>query len=178
MTVSAKDRYFGFHSQDLRRVQKERKKVFEVTKMWDIHHEIARLLSLGMKVNEIASTLGVTPAMVSYTKNSRVVEDKIGMLRAKRDSETIDLGQRIQGFLPTCLDLLEDVIKGKHKDASINLRTKTAQDYADRGGLGAVKKHQVMSAHLTREDIEALKQRARDARIISSPNIIEAEVVQ
>jgi hypothetical protein len=78
---------------------------------------------------------------------------------------------RIKKFAPICFDLLEDVIQNGKVGldvAPIGLRVHTAQDYADRAGYGAVKKHQVVTARLSKTDIEAIKEKARTAGIISS----------
>src|SRR4030042_532855 len=160
-------RYFSTRtSLDLRR--RPERKTFQVQKMWDTHREIARLSVIGMKGTEIADHLGVSSAMVNYTLNSPVVESHVEVMRVARDVDSIVLSKRILEFAPQCLDLLEDVIAGKKNDASIGLRVKTAQDWADRAGLGAVKKHQVMSAHLSREDLEEIKQRARLNGVVKS----------
>lgn len=160
-------KYFKERGPDLRKRRGPRRS-FTVSKMWDVHHEIARLNSLGMKGSEIAKQLGVTPVMVSYTLNSPVVQDKVAILRASRDADTVDLMRRVHNFAPKCLDLLERVISGKEQDASIPLRVRTAEKYADRvPALAAVKKHQVVSATITKEDLDEIKGRAKASGIIT-----------
>jgi len=173
MRESAREKYFGLRGPDLRRRNGRKRRTFEVTKLWDIHKEIVRRLALGEKNTDIATQLGVTPAMVSYTKNSRIVEDRVAILQASKDADTVDLMKRIQQIAPKALDLLEGVIDGdKELGATIGLRAKTAENLMDRAGYGAVKKMAVGSAHLTREEIEDLKTRARQSGVIRSPRVI------
>ena len=54
---------------------------YQVTQMWDVHHEIVRLALLGMKHIEIASTLGVNPVTVSYTLRSPIVHRQLEQMR-------------------------------------------------------------------------------------------------
>ena len=174
MNGTGKEKYFTRREGDLR--QRPERKTFQVEKMWNIHHEIARLSSLGVKGTQIAQGLGVSPAMVNYTLNSPVVRDKVEILKGARDADTVELAQRIKDFAPICLDLLEKVIKEDSDEtgASIHLRVRTAQDYADRAGLGAVKKHQILTGRITPEQLNEIKQRARDAGIVKQAEVINA----
>jgi hypothetical protein len=138
-------------------------RTFRIGQLWDTHHEILRRLSLGEKGSVIAEDLGVSKAMVSYTKNSKLGEDRLGILRGAMDAETIDLGIRINKFAPKALELLEDVVEGKFEDASIALRARYADRHLDRAGYSPVKKMAVASASLTREDIEGIKKRAKES---------------
>jgi len=168
-------KYFSERGSDLRRKPPSRRKTFQVQEMWDVHHEIARLASLGLKKTEIAKALSITAATVSYTINSPVVKDRIAILRGSRDAKTVDLAKRIQNFAPIALDLLEDVIKGNGagKNAPIGLRSKEANNWLDRAGFGAVKKVQAQVAHLTAEDIEEIKKRAHEAGVVKSDQPID-----
>jgi predicted transcriptional regulator len=134
-------------------------------------------LALGEKATDIAASLGISKAMVSYTKNSKVAQDQISILRGAMDADTIDLGQKIQKFAPVALQLLEHIIAGQGdgKEASIRLRANTAERYMDRAGYAPVKKIATMSTTLTREDIDIIKTRARRSAL--EAGIIEAEIV-
>ena len=162
---------------DLRFNPPSKPRSFKVSKLWDIHHEICRRVALGESNVSIADALGVSPVMVSYTRNSKVAKDQVGILRGAMDADTIDLGIQIQKFAPVALKLLEDIIKGAGagKDASIGLRARHADRYLDRAGYSPVKKIATMSTTLTREDIEAIKARSRQSAIDAGIIDIEAE---
>ena len=162
---------------DLRFNPPDKPRSFKVAKLWDIHHEICRRVALGESNVSIADALGVSAVMVSYTRNSKVAKDQVGILRGAMDANTIDLGIQIQKFAPIALKLLEGIITGEEKDASIGLRARHADRYLDRAGYSPVKKIATMSTTLTREDIEAIKARSRQSAIDAGIIDIEAEEV-
>ena len=137
---------------------------FRITRMWDVHHEIARRLVIGEKTKQIAQALNVTEMTVRNTANSPVVRDQIALLQAARDVKCIDVAREIQDTAPKALALLQDIISGEGpgETASINLRAHTARDMLDRAGHGAVKRFQGELAHglFTAGDIEELKKRS------------------
>jgi hypothetical protein len=111
---------------------------YTLQEIQDSHREIARLLVMGVKSVDIADALGVTPAMVSYTKNSPVVKREIA---------------------PRALEVME-ALMDESNDA---IKAKIAADLLDRAGHGAVKNINVhsLSAHLSKDDILEIKNRAR-----------------
>ena len=164
-------KYFSTSSlreTDLRRLPLTARRTFEVQEMWDTHHEITRMLLIGGKNVDIAAKLGVSEAMVSYTKNSKVVKDKLSIMRGARDADTMDLSKRILRFGPKCLNILEDIIEGKGvaKDVKISLRAKYADRHLERMGHGPVKKVFTASTHLSTDDIEDIKTRARSSGVL------------
>lgn len=167
--VSASEKYFGERGRDLRRSLQRR--TFQVQKLWDTHKEVIRQSVLGLKGSEIADSLGVSKAMVSYTLNSPVAKAKKAILEAERDANTVDLAKRIREFAPKCVDYLEKIVLGEEAGVTHGLRVGTAKDMLDRGGYVAVRKLQVASTHLTRQDLEDIKERARMG------GIVRAEVV-
>lgn len=168
-------RYAQEERVDMRFRPPEEVKTFRVSNMWEIHHEIARRLSLGESNASIAEALSVSPAMVSYTKNSKPIKDKVDIMRGAMDADTVDLGIRIQQIAPKALTLLEDIIDGKHTEASVALRARVADKHLDRAGYSPVKKLAVATQHLTAEDIEAIKERSRKSAIAAG--VIDAEVI-
>jgi hypothetical protein len=142
--------------------------------MWDIHHEISRLALLGLKSVEIAERLGVSEAMVSYTLNSQVVKDKMEIMQGARDKECLDIMVRIKESVPKALDVLEQIMTGDAsklgQTPSLNLRARTAENWMDRAGYPAQKpgSNLHLHGHFTAQDIEEIKQRARQ-----NPQVID-----
>jgi len=136
----------------------ERKYVIQT--MWDTHREILRLAVTGMQGVDIADTLGITAAMVSYTLNSPIAKREIELLRAARDLDAVDVAKRIQEVAPIALKVLEDLLI----DGMEGTRFKTATDILDRAGHAAVRtlRTESVSMHLTREDIDDIKSRAKE----------------
>ncbi len=135
---------------------------WSVTEMWDIHHEIARMLLIGWKNVDIAKKLDVSAVMVSAVRNSPVVQEKLALMHKSRDADAIDVAKEIKDFAPVALNLLKDIVEGDGdgEQASIGLRGGMAKDLLDRAGHGAIQKSMGLVGHLTAEDIEGLKKRA------------------
>ena len=170
-SVEQKERYQVPYRKD-ERFGPVLKKTWQVGQLWELHHEVIRMLLLGMKQCDIASRLGITDCQVSKIKNSQVVQDRLALMGAARDVNTIEISKDILAVAPQALKLLKNVIAGEDegKQATIGLRTKVAEGMLDRAGFGAVKKVQSENSHTfySGEEIEAIKQRAR---------IPEAEIV-
>jgi len=177
--MSSNFKYFDENrGRDLRFNPPAKPRSFKVAKLWDIHHEICRRIALGEKNVAIAEALGISPVTVSYTRNSKVAKDQTAILRGAMDADTIELGQQIQKFAPTALKVLEDIIQGTGdgKEASLSLRARYADKHLDRAGYSPVRKIASMNATLTREDIEAIKERSRKSAI--EAGVIDAEVIE
>ncbi len=170
MGSNGKYKYFdGNRGPDLRTVPPSDRRTFEVSKMWDIHHEISRLVLLGLKNTEIAERLGISEATVSYTRNSQVVKDKMELMQGARDCEVIDVMARIKAKLPKVLEVLEDVIDRKPDTVgslvSPSLTVATAERWLDRAGYPAQKPgaNLHLHGHFTAQDIEDIKKRAKES---------------
>ena len=135
---------------------------WQVSKMQDIHHEIARRLLLWQKTSFIAELLNCSSATVLNVKDSPVVQEKLEVMRGARDKEVINISAHIRRIAPKSIQLLEQVIDGTGpgKDAPISLRCKVAESNLDRAGYGAVKKFQGAVGHFTSDDIAELKKEA------------------
>lgn len=140
--------------------RKEDPKRFAVTEMWDSHREIARLAVTGMKQADIARELGVSEVMVSYTMNSPIVKRQLDQMRAVRDIDAVDVSKRIQEIAPRALEVLNELLD----EGNDNIRLKAATDILDRAGHAAVKtlRTESLSVHLNKDDLEEIKQRARE----------------
>jgi len=167
------EKYFdGNRGPDLRMTPHGERRTFEVGKMWEVHHEITRLLLLGMKGVEIAERLGVSEAMVNYTRNSKIVEEKLDVMKGARDAETIDLSKEIRMKAPKALKLLEQIIDGDMGTigelASPALRAKTAESWMDRAGYPAQRSGTgiQLHAHFDAQDLIEVKKRAKESGIV------------
>jgi len=177
-----KEKYYnGNRGPDERRVAHSEKRAFEVSDMWEVHHEIVRRLVLGQKAVDIARDLNISGQMVSYVRNSPVVKDKLELMKGARDAETIDLAKRIREDAPEALRLLEDIIAGEvdGQEVGINLRAREANAMMNRAGYAPVTniKGSIVHEHYVAEDIEAIKQRAIDDGL-KSGLIVDAEAVE
>lgn len=167
-----KERYTQPDRQDGRRStcmagEVPKKKGWQVAEMWDNHHEIARRIILGQSNVEIAEALNVTPQQVSNVKNSPVVQDKITIMRAARDAGTIDLAKEIADLAPIALQRVREALEtgavlGRELSGSAIM--KEANGIVDRE-IGKPTQRidtRNIHGHFTMDDIERIKERARE----------------
>ena len=160
-------RYTDPNRTDQRRTPDGKRKGWQISEMWDQHHEIARLLVLGMKGPEIAEKVGVSAQTVSNVRNSPVVQEKLAILHAARDAGTIDLAREIADLAPMALKRVKEVLEtGKvlGKEANAATILKEANGLLDREMGKAIQRvdSRNMTAHITIDDLEAIKKRAAE----------------
>ena len=85
---------------------------YQIKELWDRHHEINRRILLGQKNKEIAEDLNISEATVSYTKNSKLAQDELNVLKAARDASSVDVARQIKEIAPRALEVLEEVMEG------------------------------------------------------------------
>lgn len=163
-TKEQSERYQIPYRQDQRFGPVLGKKQWQVGQLWDLHHEVIRMLLLGIKQCDIAEKLGITDCQVSKIKNSQIVQDRLSLMRAARDVKTIDISRDILETAPRALKLLKNIIENEDegRQATIGLRSKVAESILDRAGFGAVKKSQNENVvtFYNADEIERIKQRA------------------
>lgn len=178
MATTQEKYYESERGPDLRRnPETANNRHWTVNEMWEVHHEIARLLLLGYKNVDVAEHLSVSSQMVSNVRNSPVVQDKLTIMKGARDADTIDLSKEIRDSAPDALGLLKDIIRGDNEGAGANLplRAKTAESMMDRAGYAAPQRKQVESIHytLTKEEIDGIKEKAKN-----SGDVVDAVVIE
>ena len=162
-----KSRYADLNRTDARRVSN--RKGHQITQMWDNHHEIARLIVLGMNNKEIADRMNCTPQTVSNVRNSPVVQDKLAILHAVRDVATGDLAHEIAEMAPMALKRIREVLETGQvhgQTASAAVIMKEANNLLDREMGKAVQRidSRNLNATIGPADLEAIKQRAAELR--------------
>lgn len=134
--------------------------------MSEKHHEIARLLLLGMKRKEVAKQVGITKEFVSVVKNSPVVKAHLDLLKTERDHEAIDIAKQINEALPRCVELLKEQMEDDSGKVSPSLKSKNAFGLLSAGGHGPSKKLDVRTAYavLSPEDIASINARGSEIK--------------
>lgn len=165
--------------EDLRRVPSgEKARTYRVTEMTDKHHEVARLLLLGLNNQEVAKEAGITSEYVSTIRNSPVVKEQLTILRAARDKECVDVAVQIQEALPKCIEFLTETITGN--GISAMLKSKNAFGLLSLGGFGPSKNISVRGVHavLTAEDIAEIRDRGSSLSSEMHGGAVEAEILK
>jgi predicted transcriptional regulator len=144
---------------------------YQITEMHEVHHEITRLILLGaMKDIDIAAHLGVTPAMVSYTRNSAICKRQLELMAAVRDIDAIDIAKDIRNLLPMAVRVLESTLRSQNQALAL----KAAAEVLDRGGHAVVRTIRGdVTHHFTSEEISDIKKRARDIGLLVDDNVID-----
>ena len=139
---------------------------YQIQNLWDIHHEVIRLAVLGMKHADIARELGITSVTVSTCLNSEVGRRHLATMRGARDAETLDLAVEIRRKAPVAFRLLQEYME--NDDFDPKQRIAIAMDTMDRAGYGAPRiiEGRMVHAHLTADDLNEIKQRARENNMI------------
>lgn len=171
-------RYANTLRLDRRRVPPEVRKTWQVSEMWDRHHQIKRMIFMGLKNNEIAERMNCCQESVSLVRNSQVVKDQLSVMQAQADAKTIDIATEIAEFAPVALKLLKDIVQGEGigSNAPVNLRAREANNFLDRAGFVKKIKFEGVTAHLTKDEIEEIKHSALKAAKANG-NVVEAEVM-
>jgi hypothetical protein len=146
---------------------------YQVTQLWDLHHEITRLALIGMKHIDIATKLGVSPVTVSYTLRSPIVARQLDQMRAVRDLEAVDIAKEIAELAPRAVEILADLMD----DPLPNIKLKAAESILDRAGYAAVQRVKVdtnVNHHFSADEIREIKNRAKDIGLM----VMDADYVQ
>jgi predicted transcriptional regulator len=152
----------------------ETHKQYQVEQMWELHHEVCRLALIGMKQVDIATHLGVSPVMVSYTLRSPIVQRQLNQLKAVRDIDAIDVAKEIQALAPRAVRVLDELMDSELP----NIKLKAATDILDRAGHAAVRtlRTENIHAHFTADEISDIKKRAREVGLLTDAMYEEEEV--
>ena len=140
--------------------------------MWENHHEMARMILLGHTNIDIGTALNVTPQQVSNVRNSPVVKDKLTIMKAARDVGAIDLSREISTLAPIALQTVREALetgKVNGKEVSAIGILKEANGILDREMGKPTQRVETrnLHGHLTMEDIERIKNKARELAGIS-----------
>lgn len=145
---------------------------YQIMELWDRHHAILRMLALGATPKQIAETLGCTTATVGNVVHGELGKRQLEIMRGAADKTTVDIMEDIRRLAPIAVARLEELLVDKSTDP--RLVAGISHDILDRAGHAAPKviTGQFTHAHLTKEDIEELKERAKS---ITAPNTQEED---
>jgi hypothetical protein len=150
---------------------------YDVTRLWESHGEVCRLIAAGVKSNiKIATLLGITPQTVSNIRNSPIAQAKIAELIAARDKDAMDVARRVAELAPLAVDVMKQNLQYALNDdsGSIDLAKLGQSAAADVLSAALPKKVQgtIIHGHMTLRRIEEIKKKA------FAPIEVEAEVIE
>jgi len=140
-------------------------KGFQISEMWASHHEIARMILLGEKNVDIAKTLKCSVQTISNVRNSPVVKEKLALMSAARDADTVNLSKEIMELAPIAIERVREALTtGKVLDQQVGAIgiLKEANNILDRQ-IGKPTQNintKNIHGHFTLEDLERIKSKA------------------
>lgn len=140
---------------------------YSITHMWERQHEIKRRLVIGQSNLEIAQALGITPQTVSITRNSPIVMEQIKLLRDRRDDNAVDIASELNQLVPSAMAILKKVVDPNNEEVHFSYKWKAVEKILSPGGFVRPPNKiqgEFIHGHLTSEDIEEIKERARRAK--------------
>lgn len=154
------------------------RKVWQVSQMWDKHHEIARMILLGLKNTEIAEQMNISTTQVSNVRNSPVVKEKLNLMQTARDVGSINLAKEIADLAPIALGRIKEVLETgmvMGKEASASQILKEANNVIDRTEGKAIQRVDSRHLHATLsvEDIDRIKAKAAELGVTSGQVVDE-----
>jgi len=151
---------FEFRDVDLRRVDPEERKRYDIKQLWQRSHEIINLAAQGFKNTEIAEIVGVTPTCVSMTLNSELGQKKLSDIRLGRDNEAIKTTEKIRILTAKALQVYHEIFDNEDGQATLKDRKDVADTIVlELSGLRAPTKIQSVSTVLTAEELKEFKER-------------------
>lgn len=126
------------------------------------HREIARLKFAGFKPAEIAIRSNVSTVSVRHVLSDPMCKAYISKLNDTADIEIINVRKRLIQMNTKALDAIDNIL-----DPVANIPPAVvlaaAKDNLDRTGHQIVQKHQTVSMHITKDELDEIKQRAINA---------------
>jgi hypothetical protein len=110
--------------------------MYQLQKLRPRHHEILRLLFLGMNHKEVAERLGITPVTVGIVMNSPLARYELEKLKAEADKNVVNVSKRaeavaeLQNAGMEAIKLNRRVMNSSKVD--VKIRTRVATHFMDR----------------------------------------------
>jgi len=141
----------------------------QLQRIQQLHQNIIRLHFLGHSNKEIAEALGVSPATITYTISSPIVQRELSTMNASLDDEALSIRKRIEELKPLAIDNLALILSSP--DAPWTVKRSAAMDILGELGGESVPKSLTINNNLTVSDITELKRRA----ISQATNLVDGD---
>ena len=155
----------------------------QLSKLSPRHQQIARLLVSGHTQTEIAQMMGCNKSTICRHSRDPLVLQEVKRLQEKAEAKTVEgvpgVTEKLRNGAHRGLEVLLQILEDPSTQIEmIKLKANVALELLSRAGYGPIKQmaidQRVLSAHLTAEDIEEIKERAREAGIVEFSSISES----
>lgn len=131
------------------------------------HKKVILMYASGMRIVDIAKEIGFHVQTVTRIVNSELGQQMIAKIYEETAHSAVHVKQILDTAAPMAARNLVRIIDGQ-EPASTKELLDASKDLLDRAGFGKVQKTQSVVAHLTGDDIEAIKTRARAAKQLTT----------
>lgn len=149
-------------------------KDWELSRLKGIHFKIVRMHVAGMRNTEIADQLGITSATVTNCLNSDLGRQQVAIIQATQTGTFMETQTHLEELAPVAVITLGNVLLdsgAKHAD-----KIRAADSILDRTGFKTPDRS--VHTHLTLDDLEDIKKKARSNNILAEAEDIEVEEVE
>lgn len=145
-----------------------------IKRLRDSHHQIAAMLAAGVTATEVAATTGYSEIRISLLQSDPAFKGLLEFYRGRTRESLEKVIDRIKVLGLDALAELQERLDQSPEDFTNADLMRLVGLTMDRAGYGATKKIEV-SQGLTREEIEALKQAAKQRERVVDAQTIDAE---
>lgn len=154
-----------------------RTREYDLVQLQDNHRAAIRMMALGASNEEVGKALGLGMLAVTTIRNSPLTRAEIERLQGALNANVERVRERIVSLQGEAVEKVYELMYHAHKD---EVQLKAAERLLDMGGNSRVQKIEanVNHSHLSRNEIEEIKQRALSAwkRAKDTVDIVAEEV--
>ena len=170
---------------DRRYIDNPDDKKYQIEKVRDHHREIMRMLiaTNGKCTNEkIGEAVGVTAQTVSNVRNNPIVQEAMHSLQIKADDNAIDVNKKVREMFPLAAKVINNAMRLAEDSDNVEMMEPKVLSQSIRAAVAVMDhahpkqvKGTILHGHVTMDQINALKEKAR-AKIEGSKEMVYEEI--
>ena len=147
-----------------------------IAKLRTTHHELARLLALGLKDVDISRITGYSQSRICILKNDPLFKELLAHYMGMRDSVVVDVGARMQHLSVTALEIMQERLLDDPDGVTMKDLQSVAELTLDRTGYGTTTNVNVDSRVTVRtlDEIKAIVEKEHRGRVLPRGQGVEA----
>jgi hypothetical protein len=146
----------------------------DILKLRTTHHEMARLLALGLKDIDISRVMGYSQSRICILKKDPMVKELIAHYMGLRDRIVTDVGGRLESLSVTALEIIQERMLDDPDSLTMKDLQGVAELSLDRSGHG--KQSVVANVNVSVQTLSAIKsqiEREHRGRVLSRSSELE-----
>jgi len=151
-------------------------KTWQPTELSPRHHEMKRLMLMGLSNKDIGKRLGCTPQLVCNVRNSKVMKEALAKLQDKADEDIINTKNRLEALEELATDVYESILTASPEEGvPWHTKAHVADKVLDRTGHSAPQQNLHLHGHFTADDLQDIKRRAKNLKVAGEVLMVEDE---